>query len=100
MPPSLGEWLTANGLSEFQQVFVDNQVDLTVLPLLTEADLKELGLPLGPRRSDLMFNSFISRWWSSCAVGRTGAGSGRFRVSCPFAGSYRFGASPPVSDRR
>jgi class 3 adenylate cyclase/tetratricopeptide (TPR) repeat protein len=46
----LGEWLTANGLSEFQQVFVDNQVDLTVLPLLTEADLKELGLPLGPRK--------------------------------------------------
>jgi hypothetical protein len=36
--PSLGEWLATNGLSEFEQVFADNQVDLTVLPLLTEAE--------------------------------------------------------------
>ena len=50
MAESLGEWLSANGLSEFEGVFVENQVDLKTLLILTESDLKELGLAFGPRK--------------------------------------------------
>ncbi len=50
MVESLGEWLSANGLSEFENIFVENQVDLKTLLILTESDLKELGLAFGPRK--------------------------------------------------
>jgi|CXWL01.1.fsa_nt_gi class 3 adenylate cyclase/tetratricopeptide (TPR) repeat protein len=50
MVQSLGEWLTANSLSEFEEVFAQNRVDLETLLVLTESDLKELGLPFGPRK--------------------------------------------------
>jgi class 3 adenylate cyclase len=50
MTESLGEWLRANGLSELEEIFVQNQVDLKTLLILTEADLKELGLAFGPRK--------------------------------------------------
>ena len=50
MVESLGEWLIANGLSEFEGVFAQNQVDLKTLFVLTDLDLKELGLPFGPRK--------------------------------------------------
>jgi class 3 adenylate cyclase len=38
------------GLGEYAQRFVENGVDLSALPHLTEDDLKELGLLLGHRR--------------------------------------------------
>ena len=38
------------GLSEYAQCFVDNAVDLSVIPDLTEQDLKDLGVLLGHRR--------------------------------------------------
>ena len=44
------EWLEQRGLGEFAQAFESERVDLEALPELTDADLKELGLPLGPRR--------------------------------------------------
>ena len=50
MVESLGEWLSANGLSEFEGIFVENQVDLNTLLILTDSDLKELGLAFGPRK--------------------------------------------------
>ena len=50
MVESVGEWLSANGLSEFVDIFVQNQVDLKTLLILTESDLKELGLAFGPRK--------------------------------------------------
>jgi class 3 adenylate cyclase/tetratricopeptide (TPR) repeat protein len=50
MVESLGEWLTANGFSEFEGVFAQNEVDLKTLFVLTDLDLKELGLPFGPRK--------------------------------------------------
>jgi class 3 adenylate cyclase/tetratricopeptide (TPR) repeat protein len=50
MTPTLGEWLLANDLGEFEKVFADNEVDLKTLKILTDADLKELGLGFGPRK--------------------------------------------------
>jgi len=37
-------------LAKYQTVFADNEIDWSLLPKLTEADLKELGLPLGARK--------------------------------------------------
>lgn len=48
--PSLSEWLKSNDLGRFVEVFEENEVDLATLRLLTESDLKELGLPFGPRK--------------------------------------------------
>ncbi len=50
MTPTLGDWLRANDLAEFEAIFVDNEVDLKTLRILTDSDLKELGLAFGPRK--------------------------------------------------
>src|SRR6478752_6116068 len=44
------EWLNSIGLSEYVERFGENGIDLSVLPDLTEQDLKELGVLLGHRR--------------------------------------------------
>jgi class 3 adenylate cyclase/pimeloyl-ACP methyl ester carboxylesterase len=43
-------WLRGLGLERFAQAFLDAEVTPEALPELTDADLRELGLPLGPRR--------------------------------------------------
>jgi class 3 adenylate cyclase/tetratricopeptide (TPR) repeat protein len=50
MTRTLSEWLKENDLAEFEALFVENQVDLRALEVLTESDLKELGLSFGPRK--------------------------------------------------
>ena len=46
----IGAWLEELGLLKYQSVFDDAEIDFDILPELREADLAELGLPLGPRR--------------------------------------------------
>ena len=46
----LEEWLRARGLERYAAAFEAAEVDLETLPHLTDEDLKEIGLPLGPRR--------------------------------------------------
>ena len=43
-------WLDNLDLGKYAGVFADNEIDFNVLPQLTEEDIRELGLPLGPRR--------------------------------------------------
>ena len=43
-------WLEGLGLSDYAEVFEANRIDVEVLPHLTEQDLADLGLPIGPRR--------------------------------------------------
>ena len=50
---SVAEWLARLGLSEYTDRFVENDVDISVLHLLTDQDLKELGVSLGHRRKML-----------------------------------------------
>lgn len=45
----VGDWLEDLGLGDFRPVFEENLIDEDALVRLTEADLSELGLPLGPR---------------------------------------------------
>ena len=47
---SLLDWLKTHDLERFVDIFEENEVDLPTLRLLTDSDLKELGLLFGPRR--------------------------------------------------
>ena len=49
-PEKLRMWLEAHELASLNALLTENDVDLEVLPELTDADLKELGLSLGQRR--------------------------------------------------
>ena len=42
-------WLEANGFASYAELFEASEIDAAALLALTEAHLKELGLPLGPR---------------------------------------------------
>lgn len=46
---NVGNWLDDLGLGAFAAKFEENLIDEAALRQLTEADLSELGLPLGPR---------------------------------------------------
>ena len=51
--PDIASWLTRLGLDKYVRVFTENEIDLDALRHLSEDDLKELGLPVGPRRKVL-----------------------------------------------
>jgi class 3 adenylate cyclase len=44
------DWLRSAGLEQYTDLFVENEIDLATLAILTDDDLKELGLPFGPRK--------------------------------------------------
>ena len=46
-------WLEKLGMSEYTERFAVNRIDFSVLPDLTEQDLKDLGVVLGDRRKML-----------------------------------------------
>ena len=50
MAASIEEWLKEIGLAQYAELFVQNAVDRATLEILTDDDLKELGLPFGPRK--------------------------------------------------
>ena len=47
-------WLESIGLGDYAGAFAENRIDAEVLPHLTEQDLTDLGLPIGPRRMALV----------------------------------------------
>ena len=49
----IADWLEKLGMSEYAQRFAENDVDFSVLPHLSDLDLKELGVSLGHRRKML-----------------------------------------------
>jgi class 3 adenylate cyclase/predicted ATPase len=49
----IADWLKKLGMSEYAQRFADNDIDASVLPELTDQDLKDLGVSLGHRRKML-----------------------------------------------
>jgi hypothetical protein len=46
----IADWLEKLGMSDYAQRFVENDIDLSILPDLTDQDLRELGLSMGHRR--------------------------------------------------
>ena len=49
----IADWLEQLGMSEYAQRFAENRIDFSVLPDLTDQDLKDLGVVLGDRRKML-----------------------------------------------
>jgi class 3 adenylate cyclase len=49
----IGDWLEKLGMPEYGECFAENKLDLSVLPHLTDQDLKDIGVPLGHRRKML-----------------------------------------------
>ena len=49
----IGDWLKKLGMSEYAPRFVENRIDFSVLPDLTDQDLEKLGVLLGDRRKML-----------------------------------------------
>jgi class 3 adenylate cyclase/tetratricopeptide (TPR) repeat protein len=47
---AITEWLRNHDLDRYASIFIDNEVDFSTLQVLTDGDLKELGLPFGPRK--------------------------------------------------
>ena len=51
---SFVQWLEEIGLASYADTFAENEVDLSVVGTLTDADLRELGLSLGARKKFML----------------------------------------------
>ena len=51
MADNIAQWLEGLGLGQYAQAFAENDVDIKNLVLLSDDDLKELGLSMGHRRT-------------------------------------------------
>ena len=71
MAHDIGEWLKELGLAVYIETFVENQVDLDAARDLSEADLKELGIPMGPRKKLLRAISVLGDATVTASVGPT-----------------------------
>jgi len=71
----LTSWLQSLGLGEHAQAFVDQGVDLDLLPELTDADLKELGVSLLGQRKRILMG--IAALVPSVAAGGAAAAASR-----------------------
>ena len=49
----IARWLDGLGLGKYAAAFAEAEIDLAAVPHLTDDDLKQLHLPLGPRRKVL-----------------------------------------------
>ena len=47
---NVADWLRNLGLSQYEPAFIENAIDIDVLPELSEHDLERLGIPLGHRK--------------------------------------------------
>src|SRR6478672_12582525 len=45
----VGAWLRDLGFGQYEAVFRENEIDIDILPELTEPHLEKLGMPLGHR---------------------------------------------------
>ena len=50
MVDDIERWLDELGLAKYASVFLGEEIELLDLQELTDSDLEEMGLPLGPRR--------------------------------------------------
>ena len=56
----ISQWLASLGLERYQELFVEQAIDVGVLPELTDDDLKGLGIPLGDRKRLLRAIALLS----------------------------------------
>ena len=53
MASDIEQWLEALELAKYRDAFAENEIAFEDLSELTDDDLKEMGLPIGPRRRAL-----------------------------------------------
>jgi class 3 adenylate cyclase/predicted ATPase len=82
----LAEWLGGHGLGQYIQTFAENSIDYSVLPDLTEDDLKKLGVSLGHRKK--LLRAIQSLMVAGQPTGTTTAISNITEVS-PTTGRHR-----------
>ena len=68
---AITEWLAALSLSEYAERFIEADIDLDVLPELSDRDLESLGISLGHRRKIMRAIRDMSRAGTG-AEARTG----------------------------
>jgi hypothetical protein len=61
-------WLSLLGLEQYARTFADNDVDFAMLPRLTDADLKELGVHSLGHRKRMLFSISELAPAASCAT--------------------------------
>jgi len=61
-------WLSLLGLEQYARTFADNDVDFAMLPRLTDADLKELGVHSLGHRKRMLFSISELATAASCAM--------------------------------
>ena len=49
----IADWLEKLGLGQYAERFAENDIDVSVLPYLTDTDLEKIGVSLGHRRKIL-----------------------------------------------
>ena len=64
----VGGWLRSLGLGQYEALFRASEIDVDVLPELTDVDLKELGVPLGHRKRLLRAISGLAAAETSAAI--------------------------------
>jgi class 3 adenylate cyclase/predicted ATPase len=72
---TIATWLDRLGLEQYTTAFVDNAIDVAILPDLTEADLEKLGVALGDRKRMLR------------AIAELSAGSSAAPIASPSSGT-------------
>src|SRR5215471_13811203 len=74
-PPmqQIADWLKKLGLPEYAERFAENGIDVSVLPHLTDQDLKDMGVLLGHRRRMLAAIGEVERQTCSGRAPATGA---------------------------
>lgn len=73
----LHHWLDGLGLGKYAGVFAENEIELGDIAHLTEEDLRELGLPMGPRKRILGAASSLSPAGSSTEAAAPGEPASR-----------------------
>src|SRR5436305_1905718 len=105
----IAEWLARLGLGQYAQRFAENEIDVSVLPHLTDQDLKDIGIPLGHRRKMLAAISEIAaapqaaRPYAASMAATTSDAAERRQVTVMFAdlvGSTELSARMDPEDLR
>lgn len=93
----LRDWLRRNNLEQLADTFEANDIDLDVLPDLSERDLEQLGLSLGNRRRLLKAIASLAASGAGGASSNTSAESSAVHSSAASSSSAHSSAEGPSS---
>ena len=80
MSADLGGWLQQIGFGQYAEAFKREQIDIEAARHLTDANLKDLGLPMGHRVKFLAAMAAKSRMRESCTSGSVRGAPGDRRL--------------------